>query len=41
MFGLMPRGSFWGKDELREFLARVRAEGKLGFELGNWRIPKS
>ena len=41
MLGLVPGGFSWGKDELREFLARMRAEGKLEYELGNWRIPKS
>jgi anaphase-promoting complex subunit 2 len=38
MLGLMPGGFSWGLDELGDFLARMREEGKVEYEMGRWKI---
>ena len=40
MLGLVPGALSWGKDELREFLAKMQAEGELEYVSGDWRILK-
>lgn len=41
MLGLVPGGFSWGQEELREFLSRMKSEGKVEYEGGSWRIPKT